>query len=230
MVFWATAAFPVSPMIHCRFALFFCSSYSNFRYFSPPLGAYKEYQSTVPVSRKRNLKITKKYLANDICIWYYYCIEARGNIMALVYRVELKFSILDEDFKKNWYSTNIGPYVGRLRIQNIGGYSVLNMQTSIECQPEPEDDGMKQVPYGKVFGFADIEQFCSWFKDDMANLDWSGFALALYEVPDNDVMYGNSQLAFSLSTAKLIKYFESCRDVYCDYFDEKCKVLFASAI
>ncbi len=140
--------------------------------------------------------------------------------MALVYRVELKFSILDEDFKKGWDSTNIGPYTGRLRTKNIGGYSVLNMQTSIHYQPEPEEDGMKQVPFGKVYGFANIDQFCSWFNDDMARLDWSGFALALYEVPDKDVIYGNSQLAFSLSTAKLIKYFDSCCNVYLEYFEE----------
>ena len=133
--------------------------------------------------------------------------------MAKVYRVELKFSILDDNFKRTWDSTNIGPYVGIYKVRNIGGYSFLNLRTSMEFQPEPCDDNMEHVS-GKLFGFKDMEQFLSWFRDDMAVLDWSGYALAEYEVPEKDIVYGNSQIAFSKENATLIQYFDSCREVW----------------
>lgn len=134
--------------------------------------------------------------------------------MAKVYRVELKFSILDDNFKRTWDSTNIGPYVGAYKVRNIGGYSMLRLRTSMEFQPVPDEDGMLNVSYGLLYGFKDIEQFLKWFRDDMAVLDWSGFALAEYEVPEKDIVYGNSQIAFSKENATLIQYFNSCREVY----------------
>lgn len=144
--------------------------------------------------------------------------------MVQVLRVELKFSILDKDFKKSWDSCNVGPYTGRYRVDHIGGYPFLKLQTSMEYQPEPQEDGMKNIPYGKVFGFKNIEQFVKWFYDDMAWLDWSGFVLAVYEVPESSIIYGRSQLAFSLKEAELIQYYDSCRRVYKDHYRRKRQI------
>lgn len=144
---------------------------------------------------------------------YSTCNETGDVQMVKVLRVELKFSILDDNFKRTWDSTNIGPYVGIYKVRNIGGYSFLHLRTSMEFQPEPCDDNMKHVS-GKLFGFKDMDQFLSWFRDDMAVLDWSGYALAEYEVPESDIVHGDHQIAFSKQNATLIKYFDSCRDVY----------------
>ncbi|WNA15677.1 hypothetical protein XaC1_34 [Xanthomonas phage XaC1] len=124
-----------------------------------------------------------------------------------VYRIELKYSLLDEQSKKFYNSTNQGPMCNILGswIYLLNGYSRLNLCTSIDYMPEPESDGISDCG-GWHFGFKDLEQFEMFFNGDINNLEWSGYTIAVYEVPEKSVQLGGKQLCFIMQHSVLIEY------------------------
>jgi hypothetical protein len=124
-----------------------------------------------------------------------------------VYRIELKYSLLDEQSKKFYNSTNQGPMCNILGswIYVLNGYSGLNLRTSMDYMLEPEDDGISHCS-GWHFGFKDLEQFERFFNSDINSLEWSGFVIAVYEVPEKSVQLGGTQLCFIMRDSVLIEY------------------------
>lgn len=80
-------------------------------------------------------------------------------------------------------------------------------------QPSPNSDipEWRDSEYGGRaakyrFGFASVEQVYKWFLEDArAFLKASGYGIAQYEVPDEFVLVGENQVAFSTKKAKLLQ-------------------------
>lgn len=67
-------------------------------------------------------------------------------------------------------------------------------------------DGEKSHLWGTRFGFADAEQARSWFPPCMADaLKANHMTLTLWEVPEQDVAYGDRQVVFDKDHATLLE-------------------------
>ena len=106
----------------------------------------------------------------------------------IVYRVE------DDDYN--------GPYNGKNKVTPIPS----------DNQPTPGNDieGWYDLSFDNrheyLFGFTDIIQLFNWFDDNTLNrLAIYRFHIGVYEVPEDNVMYGSAQVAFHTSKVKRIK-------------------------
>lgn len=70
-------------------------------------------------------------------------------------------------------------------------------------RPVPQDDGIGHRP-GMRYGFSSFDAMERWFSGDFTMMDEAGFMLYMYEVPDNAVKVGESQIAAWLNNANLI--------------------------
>lgn len=151
--------------------------------------------------------------------------------MAIVLRVELGFSTLDNNSKGNCISTKQGPYTTYQSWMSVNnGYLPWDFgRTNIDHQPEPHQDGLEKR-FGVIYGFKDIYQLFWWFESDILSLTESGFMISTYEVPDEDVEYGKRQVQFCPGEAKLLDMVnlrEAVREVYFnDDFMEKLQPYF----
>lgn len=123
--------------------------------------------------------------------------------MARVFRIEAIVSVLTPAGKRHHSSTNIGPFVRREYLRELGCFESAYLRTPCNLQPEPEEDGMT-IRYGWHSGCADMAQLIRFFRDDMPILEWGGYAVSEYEVPEQYINYGRSQVQFLMNHAVLI--------------------------
>lgn len=107
------------------------------------------------------------------------------------------------------------------RVQNLdnsGPYGIYEAWKSKPHEgpmhPGPYSDGMGEndtgdasfVP-GMVFGFASLTQLRAWFDHkELVNLAALGFYVTIYDVTENTVVSGKTQVAFHMRHARHIQY------------------------
>ncbi|QPI17965.1 transcriptional regulator [Pectobacterium phage POP12] len=143
----------------------------------------------------------------------------------MIYRVELKFSVVDFDNRLKPRQTNIGPYVRFSRKRTDVDYF---SQHDIDLYPDLKVyDATTPAPSGDVglcvafeekngveldcnfkeynFGFSSIEKLKRWFiESDRESLNECGYAVFCYECNESsDVIEGDTQTIFKMNTVKL---------------------------
>lgn len=125
-----------------------------------------------------------------------------------VYRVETKFSVLDA-------GATFGPYsfYPEKELLSFTGFT-WGVYSAVEFDPvvhmEPWEDGIPDFDIVKhSCGFSSLDSLYKWFVKSINNLLHGGFYIAVYDVPDHNILIGNNQLAFDKSCAIQIdcKYF-----------------------
>lgn len=88
-----------------------------------------------------------------------------------------------------------------------------------ETHPEPEGDGMYKPDSAYIYGFNSPQQLARWFyrqKNDPHLLDMMGLIVKEYEVEEQDVVYGNRQLAFLKPEGRTYSWYNK---EFCEAFD-----------
>ena len=75
-----------------------------------------------------------------------------------------------------------------------------------ESHPSPRQDGIEEFSTAHFFGFDSYERLVEWFGQKLINhinegifREW--FEICVYECPDEDVLFGKSQVAFIMDKA-----------------------------
>jgi hypothetical protein len=114
-----------------------------------------------------------------------------------VLRVELKCSVLtySGDRVSQRY-TQVGPYVHR-DIGKEAGFPQVNPNDLFDevINPEPNKDDII-LNWWCMFGFKDAKQLIKWFHYNCLMLHKSGYVVAEYEVPPDQIDFGNKQIQF----------------------------------
>lgn len=122
----------------------------------------------------------------------------------IVYRVEASFSIISSE---GYHLTNLGPYTGRDRVKQITG-KALRLTMSLDCAPEPDDDGLNESLNGLHYGFKSLSDVASWFSGCTMSLSESGYYVVAYDCPDEYVNIGGKQVQFRLSKSTPIRHYD----------------------
>lgn len=107
----------------------------------------------------------------------------------LVYRVEHK-------------ETGFGPYNPQHEDLGVGYDNWINSMPGHHPSPTADIQGMSSLDWGAreayLYGFQSIDSLRKWFPDDyLFQLEhYYGFRLAVYDVPEEDVLKGERQVAF----------------------------------
>ena len=130
----------------------------------------------------------------------------------LIYRVELKVSLLDR--KKRF---PLGPYASYGWVEDDKFYNkhfkyfnhLRAQYFDFDRCPDPEDDGLSFAGnHCYNYGFGSLEDLGEWFHLYFKDMEAAGFYSAVYSC--NDVEIGNKQLRFKGENATLlsVKYFD----------------------
>lgn len=138
-----------------------------------------------------------------------------------ILRVELCFSVLDENSKGNCISTQQGPYsTYEPNKSTSNGYNGLWLSGSTFNNPEPHEDGLENR-FSVIYGFKDLAQLYTWFEADILSLNEAGFKVSTYRVPEENVEYGRRQVQYQPCEAELVSI-ESIREAIHDvYFTDE---------
>ncbi|EHU8781040.1 hypothetical protein N0S44_000275 [Escherichia coli] len=136
----------------------------------------------------------------------------------LVYRFELKFSYIEPYLKP---ATNVGPFARySSKYSTKNGFDRLYMSTPTQFQPEPTDDGIYSIKYGWAFGCQSLNDLFRFFTMDLGKLHRAGFAISVYDVPDNHVDIGRNQVQYYCGSAILVRIM-SVKDAKVEYRQSK---------
>lgn len=121
----------------------------------------------------------------------------------IVYRFELKFSYIEPNLDP---AATVGPFARySSRYSTANGFDRLRMTTPAQLQPEPTDDGIYAIKFGWAFGCQSLKDLFRFFSLDLGKLHRAGFAVSVYEVPDDHVDIGHSQVQYYCGSAKLLR-------------------------
>lgn len=125
-----------------------------------------------------------------------------------VYRVETRFSVIQAGKNFGPYSFYPDPEV----LQSVG-YEWNNLLLDFyddKIHPEPWDDQIEDFDIiNHLCGFASLSDLYRWFDSTIHHLAKGGFFIAIYEVAEEFISFGNKQLAFvgHQATIQDCKYF-----------------------
>lgn len=136
--------------------------------------------------------------------------------MTTIYRVEMVICPVTGSISRN---NSIGPFnFARYNLARQNGFEHVEWLTNIDDQPEPDEDNLKNF-FGQHFGFSSLQQFYNFFNCDIGRLVCAGFHLVEYELPEEHINYGNSQVSFPIYKAKIVN-FHNIRDLVLRNHDE----------
>ena len=128
----------------------------------------------------------------------------------LVYRVAHK-SIVDAD------GINVGPYAFSYDCSKefqpgdlIDLREMEDDHSNDMNRPVPSNDGIELFTWHHC-GFGSLAELKSWFAGWLRVLNRIGFLIFVFEVDKSDVVEGDSQLAFDIDAARVVKSFSLLR-------------------
>lgn len=92
-----------------------------------------------------------------------------------------------------------GPYRSEFRVDS------MSLKHSDAAHPTPIIDGIKDQSSNKFCGFKSLDDLKRWFDgEDREALDFIGYHVSMYRVPDNVIDHGTCQLMFPKEDAILL--------------------------
>lgn len=133
----------------------------------------------------------------------------------LVYRIELKFNTLNDEYKSEYNCNSVGPYCISQKVRQLQKeLNLLSFQHGkVTCttgyHPTPERSDIPcnyYYKYNILYGFKNIKQLLDWFTVFLLELHSSGYHLVVYDVPEQHVYMATHQLVFDINYAKVVEF------------------------